>query len=225
MHFFPVGIIPYVVIFLECFNQAGRNYFMGFLWGFLACTDKRTLTRIAGSSPFHFRHVSGWSRFLANSKWSLEALQDRLVQFIISLLGEELLFKGHYFVAVIDTSLMAIFGKKMAGVQRWHDHSGNADRGGYIRGHHWGLIGLLVCRAKQWICLPIIGRLIFGKQEPSWICGQEGVQKASFWDQALALCFDLSRKVKRPLIIVADAYFSKAPFIKGLREKDLILVS
>jgi hypothetical protein len=225
MHFFPVGIIPYVVIFLECFNQAGRSYFMGFLWGFLACTDKKTLTRIAGSCPFLFRHISGWSRFLAKSKWSLEVLQDRLVQFIISLLGDELLFRQQYLVASIDTSLMAIFGKKMAGVQRWHDHSGNADRGGYIRGHHWGLIGLLVCRTKQWICLPIIARLIFGKQEPAWICGQEGIQKASFWDQSLALCFDLARKVKHPLIIVADAYFSKAPFIKGLREKNIILVS
>jgi len=225
MHFFPMRIIPYVVIFFECFSQSGRSYFMGFLWGFLACSDKKTLTRIAGSCPFVFRHVSGWSRFLAKSKWSLEVLQDRLVQFIISLLGDELLFRGQYLVAVIDTSLMAIFGKKMAGVQRWHDHSGNADRGGYIRGHHWGLIGILVCRAKQWICLPIIARLIFGKQVPAWTCEQEGIRKASFWDQSLALCFDLVRKVKHPLIIIADAYFSKAPFIKGLRGENIILVS
>lgn len=225
MHFFPTGIIPYILIFIECFNQAGCNYFIGFLWGFLACADKKTLTRIAGSCPFLFRHISGWSRFLARSKWSLEILQDHLVQFIVSLLGDELLFRKQYLVAGIDTSLMAVFGRKMAGVQRWHDHSGNADRGGYIRGHHWGLIGLLICRARQWICLPIIARLIFGKQKPAWICGQEGIQKASFWDQSLALCFDLARKVKHSLIIIADAYFSKAPFIKGLATENIILVS
>ncbi len=94
------------------------------------------LTRIAGSCPFLFRHVSGVSRFLAKSKWNLEVLQEKHVQFIISILGEELLFKGQYLVAAIDTSLIAVFGQKMAGIQRWHDHSGNADSGGFIRGHN-----------------------------------------------------------------------------------------
>ena len=55
--------------------------------------------------------------------------------------------------------------------------------------------------------------------------GKKEIRKASFWDQALALCFDLARKVKLSLIIVADAYFSKAPFIKGLKGKNIILVS
>jgi hypothetical protein len=225
MHFFPKIIIPYVMLFLPCFNHAGQGYFMGFLWGFLACPEKKTLTRIAGSCPFLFRHVSGWSRFLTRSQWSLEALQGELVKFIISCFGERIFFMGQYAVAGIDTTLMPIFGQKMAGVQKWHDHSGNADRGGYIRGHHWGLIGLMICQAQQWICLPVIARLIFGQKNPSWICGKEGIQKASFWDHALAMCFDLARKVPYQLIIVADAYFSKAPFILGLWEKKIILVS
>lgn len=225
MHFFPEVIIPYVMFFLNCFSHPGRSYFMGFLWSFVACTEKKTLTRIAGSCPILFRHVSGWSRFLAKAKWNLEALQERLVEFIISCFGDEILFQGEYLVAGIDTTLMPIFGQKMAGVQKWHDHSGNADRGGYIRGHHWGLIGLFVCRASQWICLPLIARIIFGKKAPAWVCGEEGVRKASFWDQALALCTDLARKVKHRLIIVADAYFSKATFIMGLCREKIILVS
>lgn len=225
MHFFPWVIIPYVMLFLDCFSHPEGSYFMGFLWDFMACTEKKTITRIAGSCPFLFRHVSGWSRFLAKATWNLEALQERLVQFIISCFGEALLFQGQYLVAGIDTTLMPIFGQKMIGVQKWHDHSGNADRGGYIRGHHWGLIGLLVCRASQWICLPLIARLIFGQKEPAWVCGEEGVRKATFWDQTLALCVDLARKVKQQLIVIADAYFSKAPFITGLWKEKIILIS
>jgi hypothetical protein len=169
--------------------------------------------------------VSGWSRFLGYSKWNLETLQQRLVEFVFSCFEDKLLFLGQYLVAVIDTSLMPIFGQKMAGIQKWHDHSGNADRGGFIRGHHWGLIGLLICHAQQWICLPLIARLIFGQKNPLWKGTEAGIAKATFWDQTLALCFDLKRKVKQRLVVVADAYFSKAPFIKGLKEKGIILVS
>jgi len=169
--------------------------------------------------------VSGWSRFLAHSEWNLETLQKRLVEFVLSCFEDKLLFLGQYLVAGIDTSLMPIFGQKMAGVQKWHDHSGNADRGGFIRGHHWGLIGLLICHAQQWTCLPLIARLIFGQKNPSWKGTESGIAKANFWDQSLALCFDLKRKVEQGLIVVADAYFSKAPFIKGLYEQGVILVS
>ena len=109
MHFFPAVIIPYVLFFHECFNHTGCSYFMGFLWGFIACTEKKTLTRIAGSCPFLFRHVSGWSRFLAQSKWSLDALQQRLVEFVIFCFGDNLLFRERYLVAGLDTIARSVY--------------------------------------------------------------------------------------------------------------------
>lgn len=56
-------------------------------------------------------------------------------------LSGEVFYKG-YLIAALDTTLMVSFNRKMLGVQKWYDHSGNADRGGYVRGNHWGLIGI-----------------------------------------------------------------------------------
>ncbi len=120
---------------------------------------------------------------------------------------------------------MVNFGRKTDGVQKWHDHSGNADSGGFIIGHHCGIIGLLVRRATSWVCLPYISRLITGQKSPSWIADGNNVRMANFWDHALGLCREMCLTVHWPLIVVADAYFSKAPFINGMKAMKAVLIS
>lgn len=222
MHFFPEIIIPFLEVFRNEFNQAGFQYFLGFLWGFVCTPGKKTLTNIASGSPIILRHPSCWSRFLACGQWDVLSLQKKMWRLILEYLPGKVFYMG-YIVAVIDTTLVPIFGKKMMGVQKWHDHSGNADRGDSIRGHHWGLVGVLI-RSTRWLCFPICARLLSGKINPGFIAGKEGVKVADFWEQTLGLCRQLKRIVCWPMIIIADAYFSKAPFIKGLSEEQIIQI-
>ena len=67
-------------------------------------------------------------------------LLTALVKLLLDKLGEQLIIHGTY-VAALDTLLVAKNGTKMPGVQKWKDHSGNANRGGRIHGSslgsHW----------------------------------------------------------------------------------------
>jgi hypothetical protein len=224
MDFFPIEIIPFLEVFRNSFNASGFKYFLGFLWLSVGLTDRKCLTRMASSCPLLRRHVSGWSRFFSESPWNLKLLRTKIYHLLLNHLAGALFFKG-YLVAALDTTLMVSFGRKMHGVQRWHDHSGNADRGGYIIGHHWGLIGLLLRRANRWVCLPLIARLFTGQKSPSWISEEGQIRTANFWDHALGLCRELSQTVYWPLIVVADAYFSKEAFINGINSMCTILIS
>jgi len=143
---------------------------------------------------------------------------------LVTHFAGEVFYKG-YLVAALDTTLMVSFGRKMLGVQKWHDHSGNADRGGYIMGHHWGLIGLVIRRVNGWVCLPLTARLFTGQKAPSWISEGKEIRAANFWDHALGLCREMCLTVCRPLIVIADAYFSKEAFINGINLMRTILVS
>jgi len=146
------------------------------------------------------------------------------LSFLLTHLCGEVFYKG-YVVAALDTTLMVSFGRKMLGVQKWHDHSGNTDRGSYIVGHNWGLMGILLRRVNSWVCLPLMARLFTGQKSPSWISEGEEIRVANFWDHALGLCREFSEAVRWPLIVIADAYFSKERFINGVNSMRTILVS
>ncbi len=56
----------------------------------------------------------------------------------------------------------------MARTCRGKDHSGNADRGGKLKGHHWGLLRLIGWEQKsqRYWCWPLKMRLLSGKLNP-----------------------------------------------------------
>ena len=224
MHFFPSEIVPFLEILRNSFNTSGFKYFLGFLWLSVGLTDRRCLTRMASACPLFQRHVSGWSRFFSQSPWNLRSLRTKVYHLLVTHLAGDVFYKG-FLVAALDTTLMVSFGRKMLGVQRWHDHSGNADRGGYMIGHHWGLIGILLRRVNGWVCLPLIARLFTGQKSPSWISDGAQIRTANFWDHALGLCRELCQTVCWPLIVIADAYFSKEAFINGMNLMRTILIS
>lgn len=224
MDFFPDQIVAFLKVFRNCFNASGFRYFLGFMWVSVGLTDRRCLTRLAANCPLFDRHVSGWSRFFSERRWNLRALRTKVYHLLVTHLAGEVFYKG-YLVTALDTTLMVSFGRKMLGVQKWHDHSGNAHRGGYIIGHHWGLIGILLRRVNGWVCLPLIARLFTGRKSPSWVSEGKQIRAANFWDHALGLCREMSQTVCWPLIVIADAYFSKEAFINGVSSMRMNLIS
>jgi hypothetical protein len=86
------------------------------------------MTRLAGCVFFHQRGLSSWERFLAAHRWSVTAVTARLVRLVVERLGEQLKVHGAYLLGK-DTTVVAKSAKGMVGVQKWKDHSDNADRG------------------------------------------------------------------------------------------------
>ena len=132
---------------------------------------------------------------------------------------------GAYLVGT-DTTLVAKTAKRMLGVQKWKDHSDNADRGAYLIGHHWNLVGLISPWGTRWLCWPLVMRLVPGlKGARQWLVG-DAVEPMSFWDAAIAAILEVTRCLGEPSVrVVADAYYSKAPFLNGLLARGIHVIS
>ena len=140
---------------------------------------------------------------------------QHLIGLLIKQLGQALLYAGRYVVAVDTTFAQKVKGR-MQGVQRWTENSQNPKRKTSVVGHHWGIAGLLHRIGQRWQCWPVMTKLISGQNHPCHFVVDEHGQAApqTFWDAVLALVLSVSASlVGAPVVVVADAYFGKAPFL------------
>lgn len=226
----PMILINYVQLFAPHFTTPSFKYFGGYILGLLITRGRKTISGIANTCFFIDRHLSSWERFLAHNKWDLNAVIATLTHTLVSQRDQVQLMVYEAYLGVLDSTLIAKNGFRMPGIQRWKDHSDNAERGPYIRGHHWAVLGLLGFSATwgRYVCFPLLMRLISGQLNPcQFIVDPAGVvQLASFWDCVHPLIWQLHALLDHaPLRIVADAYFSKAPFVNPLKEAGIDVIS
>ena len=224
--FVPTLLIGYLEGFRVAFNKPGYTYFTGFIWALMLIPGRKRVTDIANACFFIDKHVSSFERFLSEYMWSMNGVIASLVSLLLSQLGERLMVHGAYLCAE-DATFAGKASKKMLGVQKWKDHSGNPDRGGYLFGHNWAILGLLSPFRGRWLCFPILARLIPGQKNPShFVSTPEGLRPADFWDVTVSnvlYTWDLLGRLA--LRVVADAYFANASFIKPLMEKGIAVIS
>ena len=212
---FPVLLLVFLSHFREIFTAPGYGYFKAYIWAFMLLPGRKRVTDIANACFFVKKHVSSFERFLSEYKWSKSKLITSLVSLLLSQLGDKLLVHGAFLV-VVDATFESKPSKKMPGVQRWKDYSSNPDRGGYIFGHNWAILGILAPFLRRWMCFPIIARRISGQENPSlFVSSPNGLRAAKFWDVVIPLVFQAWEALgRRALRVVADAYFANASFIK-----------
>ena len=170
--FFPAQTLSLLQVFAPCFTAPSFAYLQAYVWALMVVEGRKCMTRLARCAFFHPRDLSSWERFLAEHRWSLSAVTDRLVTLVVSKLGDTLQVHGAYLLGT-DTTLVAKTAKRMLGVQKWKDHSDNADRGAYLIGHHWNLVGLISPWEARWLCWPLVMRLVPGlKGARQWIVGE-----------------------------------------------------
>ena len=212
---FPTTIINYIGAFASAFAANNFIYFRGFVLGFMLLgKTRKCVTNIARVCFFVSRHVSSWERFLSQYQWDITEVKQRL--------QDKLLVYGAH-LAWVDTTLIAKVKGNMPGVQKWHDHSGNTDRGEHLIGHHWALVGLMGAAfiAREWtpMCFPILANLISGNTNPiGFVVDDNGAARTmNFWDAVCPLIAQLSIMLENASMrVVADAYFAKAPFINWM---------
>lgn len=219
----------YLLLFRPHFTKASFVYFSGYILSLLLTNGRKTMSRVADTCFFVDRHLASWERFLAENRWDPLAVVKSLMDCLGRELGDRLQVHGAY-LAVLDTLLIAKNGRQMVGVQSWHDHSDNADRGERIRGHHWAIVGL-ISFSQQWgryLCWPLLMQLISGQLNPALIMvDPAGIATlASIWDSVHPLLFQLHHLLNgAPLRVVADAYFGKAPFVNPLVQAGVHVIS
>ena len=210
--FFPAQTLPLFQVFAPCFTAPSFAYFQSYVWALMVVEGRKCLTRLARCAFFHQRDLSSWERFLAVHRWSLTALTKCLVTLVVTKLGDQLQVHGAYLLGT-DTTLVAKTAKRMLGVQTWKDHSDNADRGGYLVGHHWNLVGLLSPWGTRWLCWPLVMRLVPGLQGArQWLVGA-AVTPMSFWDAAIAAILEVTRCLGDASVRVVVLEGAKEPYI------------
>jgi hypothetical protein len=223
--FFPTQTLPLLHVFAPCFTTPSFAYFRAYVWALMVVEGRKCMTRLARCAFFHPRALSSWERFLAEHRWSLSAVTERLVTLVVTKLGDQLQVHGAYLLGK-DTTLVAKTAKRMPGVQTWKDHSDNADHGAYLVGHHWNLVGLISPWGTRWLCWPLVMRFVPGlKGARQWIVG-DTAELMSFWDAAIAAILEVTRSLGEASVrVVADAFYAKAPFLNGLLARGIDVIS
>lgn len=217
--YIPLELIQLLVFLKECYTIPNYKMFVNFIWCLLVAEGKKTTRNIHRYCFFYKKDLASWERFLSQYKWSFTHVMQKLFYLLLETFNQNFLLYGAYTVAY-DTSLIAKNSKKVPGVQKWRDHSGNADTGEYVVGHHWGILGLVgKFYGRRYLCFPLLFRLITGKKQTcqfkSNACGE--ATPMDFWDNAHAAIFQFASWLgNHSLRVVADAYFSNEPFIKKL---------
>lgn len=225
----PAILSGYLSLFRPHFNKPSFVFFSGYILSLLLTGGRKTMSRVAQTCFWVDRHLASWERFLAENRWDPTAVCKTLVDTLRAKLADNLKVHGAY-LAAVDTLLIAKNGHKMPGIQFWKDHSGNADRGERIRGHHWAILGLIAF-SQQWgrfLCLPLLMQLISGQLNPfMFVVDPQGVATlATIWDSVLPLIFQLHLYLHQAALrVVVDAYFAKAPFINPLLDKGIHVIS
>lgn len=231
--FFPEVMIAYISSFRQVFSKPNWIYFQSFLWALLLVDGRKCVTGIARACFFVDRSLSSFQRFLSDYHWDLTEVMSCLVKLLVSELGDKMKIYGAHLIAV-DTSFVFKSSKRMMGVQKWKDHSGNSDRGGHIVGHNWAIGALISCFGDRFLSWPICCRLISGKVNPfCFIAAEDGtIRRANIWDIVRAVPYQMVFFLGGvpcdggpPVRVVADAFFSRAPFINPMIDKGIDVIS
>jgi DDE superfamily endonuclease len=219
--FFPAQTLSLFQVFAPCLTAPSFLSFQAYVWALMVVEGRQWLPRLARCVFVHQRALSRWERFLAEHRWRLSAVMACLVMLVVTRLGDQLQVHGAYVLGQ-DTTLVAKTSQRMVGVQTWKAPSDNADRGPYLVGHHWNLVGLISPWGTRWRCWPRMMRLVPGLQGArQWIVGAP-VETLSCWDAAIAAILEVPRCLgEAPVRVVAEAFYSQAPCLNGLRARGL----
>ena len=154
--------------FRPCFSRkATFDWFCVIVVGFLARTDSLGVTSII-RGLFLSADYMGLIGFFRSSAWSLEKLGVKWCALV--RLYAPVMKHGDAVVIVGDGVKESKEGRRMPGVKRLHQESGNSSKADYIWGHLFGGIGALAEKDGKTFCILLALML------------QDGVKQIFGWD-------------------------------------------
>lgn len=147
----------------------------------------------------HFFHSSAWSLHALVVHWSQVVLSQQVA---VTVAGRVVLVGDHTYVVKE--------ARRMPGVVTLHQDSQTQSKPSYFRGHHWGVLGLVVGSLAQAFCLPLDARLHQGfahlrQAEPA------AAGKDTLCSRLLEMALQFALHQDCPAILVLDAFFATGP--------------
>lgn len=192
-----------------CFSrQAAFEWFVIVIMGFLIRCDHTGLTSIVRwlfLTPESYELIL---HFFRATSWQLEPLLSKWVQ---------VAFKRYPRITIAGRSLLLGDGiklgkeaRRMPAIKTLHQDSDNTSKAPYIRGHHFGFVGLLVGSFTKAFCLPLRGELHEGIEGLREELGWQG-QPATIVTRMAHLVVWSAQQMNALCYVALDAYFATGP--------------
>ena len=177
----------------------------------LLCAGQRCVTRLAALGS-HRRSLSAYYRFLSEGKWRLGLLFRSLFDLIVSTFGVIRL------TLVLDDTLSPKWGRGIFGTGSFFDHTARP-RPGYIWGHNWVALAVVVQIGTLWVALPFWIALY----RPGKTCRKEEFRTRH---QLAAEALKAVRSwFSGPITLLADGAYANTSLVTPARELGIVLVS
>jgi len=191
--------------FRSCFSRKGTfEWFVVIVCGLLIRRDHLGVTSVIRGMGLIPKYV-GLINFFRSSAWVLDILNAKWCS-VIKKVAPLVKCQGAV-ILVGDGIKYAKEGRRMPGVKRHHQESGNLSKPEYMWGHLFGGIGILGQAASKYFCLPLALRL------------QDGVKTIFGWDKTP------QRQESHVVEMIRLAYKMAGHFDKGILLLDRLFLS
>ena len=193
------------------FSKRSWPYVAATALPWLLCAGQRCVTRLAALGS-HRRSLSAYYRFLSEGKWRLGLLFRSLFDLIVST------FRVTQLTLVLDDTLSPKWGRSIFGTGSFFDHTARP-RPGYIWGHNWVALAVVVQIGTMWVALPFWIALY----RPEKTCRKEEFRTRH---QLAAEALKAVRSwFSGPIMLLADGAYANTSLVTPARELSMVLVS
>ena len=193
------------------FSERSWPYVAATAVPWLLCAGQRCITRLAALGN-HRRSLSGYYRFLSEGKWRMGLLFRSLFDLVVSTFGVTKL------TLVLDDTLSPKWGRGIFGTGSFFDHTARP-RPGYIWGHNWVALAVVVPIGTMWVALPFWMVLY----RPEKTCRKEEFRTRH---QLAAQALQAVRSwFSGPILLLADGAYANASLVGPARELTISVVS
>lgn len=193
--------------FRGCFSrEAAFSWFSIVIFGFMVRFDHQGVSSIVRWLFLDPSCYDPMLRFFRAASWDSEELLRNWMRTVVS--RYPFMTFGGRPLLIGDGVKVSKESSKMPGVKSLHQDSENSGKPDYIRGHHFGYVGLLVgCLAKSF-CLPLHGQIHEGVGATRHDKGQG---EHTVVTRMANLVLRTARGLGFPCYVTLDAYFAVGP--------------
>lgn len=208
-------IEPVLLRFRPCFSRSAAYFwFLIILFGFIIRFDHLGISSFVRWLFLNPDCYELMLRFFRASSWDLPNLLSLWAGMCVDLFpviefDERRLLIG-------DTTKVSKEAKKMPGVKTLRQESENSGKPDYIRGHHFGFVGLLVGSRVKALCVPLQSELHEGVKQ---ISPQEPFpdKPATLVTRMAHLVVAKAKQTGCLCYVALDAYYSVGPIFQILK--------
>ena len=211
------GVIDSILLeFRPCFSRGATfNWFCIILYGFVLRLDHQGASSFIRWLFLDPQLYDPMLHFFRASSWHLESIMAQWLRVVIERFPI-IEFNGRPLI-VGDGIKVAKEAWKMPAVKTLHQESNNSSKPEFIRGHHFGFVGLLVGSAKKAFCCPLQGELHEGVEGISPSEGLNG-NPPTLITRMARLVVRKASQMGRCCYVTLDAYFAVGPTFLVFKE-------